>query len=76
MGEDREGQAQHVRLPGKDTALLGIDPWLIDPYWAVEGFAGLSPRAEKDVFLGGLGGMLGGLLTLRYWRGQAPFGRR
>jgi len=23
-----------------------------------------------------LGGMLGGLLTLRYWRGQAPFGRR
>jgi membrane associated rhomboid family serine protease len=23
-----------------------------------------------------LGGMLGGYLTLRYWRGQAPFGRR
>ena len=32
--------------------------WLIDPYWAVEGFAGLSPRAEKDVFLGGLGFVL------------------
>jgi hypothetical protein len=29
--------------------------WLIDPYWAVEGFAGLSPRSDKDVFLGGLG---------------------
>jgi hypothetical protein len=28
--------------------------WLIDPYWAVEGFAGLSPRSEKDVYLGGL----------------------
>jgi hypothetical protein len=28
---------------------------LIDPYWAIEGFAGLSPRGEKDVFLGGLG---------------------
>jgi hypothetical protein len=28
--------------------------WLIDPYWALEGFAGLSPRAEKDVYLGGL----------------------
>lgn len=27
--------------------------WLIDPYWALEGFAGLSPRADKDVFLGG-----------------------
>ena len=28
--------------------------WLIDPYWALEGFAGLSPRSAKDVFLGGL----------------------
>jgi hypothetical protein len=28
--------------------------WLIDPYWALEAFAGLSPRAEKDVYLGGL----------------------
>ena len=32
--------------------------WLIDPYWAVEGFAGLSPRSEKDVYLGGLGFVL------------------
>lgn len=32
--------------------------WLIDPYWAVEGFAGLSPRGDKDVFLGGLGFVL------------------
>jgi hypothetical protein len=31
---------------------------LIDSYWAIEGFAGLSPRAEKDVFLGGLGFVL------------------
>lgn len=28
--------------------------WLIDPYWALEGFAGLSPRADKSVYLGGL----------------------
>ena len=27
--------------------------WLIDPYWALEGFAGLSPQAQKDVYLGG-----------------------
>ena len=27
--------------------------WLIDPHWALEGFAGLSPRSEKDIFLGG-----------------------
>ena len=32
--------------------------WLIDPYWALEGFGGLSPRAAKDVFLGGLGFVL------------------
>jgi hypothetical protein len=29
--------------------------WIIDQYWALEGFAGLSPRAQKDVFLSGLG---------------------
>jgi len=29
-----------------------------DPYWSIEGFGGLSPRSEKDVFLGGLGFVL------------------
>jgi opacity protein-like surface antigen len=29
--------------------------WVIDPYFAIEAFGGLSPRAEKDIFLGGLG---------------------
>lgn len=29
--------------------------WLIDSHWALEAFAGLSPRGQKDVFLGGLG---------------------
>jgi hypothetical protein len=28
--------------------------WIIDPYWALEGFAGLSPRSEKDIYMGGL----------------------
>ncbi len=32
--------------------------WLVDPYWAVEGFAGLSPRADTDLFLAGLGFVL------------------
>jgi hypothetical protein len=41
-------------LDGEGVYLLRPS-WLIDPYWAVEGFAGLSPRGEKDVFLGGLG---------------------
>jgi len=29
--------------------------WLIDPTFAVEGFAGLSPRQDEDLFLAGLG---------------------
>ncbi len=32
--------------------------WIIDPYWALEGFAGLSPRAQTDVYLAGLGFVL------------------
>lgn len=28
--------------------------WLIDPYWALEGFGGMSPRSDKDVYLSGL----------------------
>jgi hypothetical protein len=44
-------------LDGEGVYLLRPS-WLVDPYWAIEGFAGLSPRAEKDVFLGGLGFVL------------------
>jgi len=29
--------------------------WIIDPYWALEGFAGLSPQSSKEVYLAGLG---------------------
>jgi hypothetical protein len=28
--------------------------WIIDPYWALEGFAELSPRSDKDIYMGGL----------------------
>lgn len=38
----------------KEGVFLLRPSWLIDPYWALEGFAGLSPRSDKDVFLGGL----------------------
>jgi hypothetical protein len=44
-------------LDGEGMYLLRPS-WLVDPYWAIEGFAGLSPRAEKDIFLGGLGFVL------------------
>lgn len=29
--------------------------WIVDPYFAVEGFVGLSPREQEDLFLGGIG---------------------
>jgi hypothetical protein len=29
--------------------------WLVDPHFALEAFAGLSPRAQKDIFLAGAG---------------------
>lgn len=35
--------------------------WMLDKHFALEGFMGLSARAQEDVFLGGLG------LTLRLW---------
>lgn len=38
---------------------------LIDSRWAIEAFGGLSPRAQKDIFLGGLG------WTLRLMPGAA-----
>ncbi len=40
-------------LDGEGVFLLRPS-WLIDPYWALEGFGGLSPRSEKDIFLSGL----------------------
>jgi len=45
-------------LLDKEGVFLLRPSWLIDPYWAIEGFAGLSPRSEKDIFLGGLGFVL------------------
>ena len=40
-------------LDGEGIFLLRPS-WIIDPYWALEGFGGLSPRSDKDVYLGGL----------------------
>jgi hypothetical protein len=41
-------------LDGEGAFLLR-PAWLLDPYFAVEGFAGLSPRRDDDLFLAGLG---------------------
>jgi hypothetical protein len=45
-------------LLDKEGVFLLRPSWLIDPYWALEGFGGLSPRADKDLFLGGFGFVL------------------
>lgn len=52
-----------------EGAFLLRPAWLIDPYFALESFVGLSPRQQEDLFLGGLG------WTLRLLPGAAfgPF---
>jgi Bacterial SH3 domain len=39
----------------KEGLYLVRPAWIIDPYFAIEGFAGISPRGQKDIFLGGVG---------------------
>jgi membrane associated rhomboid family serine protease len=55
-------------IPMKAKVLVAI-------YGALELFAGLSGRTGIAHFAH-LGGMLGGFLMIRYWRGQLPFRRR
>ena len=63
------------------TVMLLIPPipmkakLLVAIYGALELFAGLSGRTGIAHFAH-LGGMLGGFLMIRYWRGQLPFRRR
>lgn len=40
---------------GAEGLYLLRPAWLIDEYFALEGFFGLNARAQQDVFLGGLG---------------------
>jgi hypothetical protein len=48
------GLAASAGILDGEGVFLVRPSWIIDPYWALEGFAGLSPRSEKDVYLGGL----------------------
>jgi len=38
----------------KEGVFMLRPSWLIDPYWALEGFTGLSPRSDKSLYLNGL----------------------
>jgi len=42
-------------LLAREGLFLLRPAWVIDRYFAIEGFAGLSPRAQTDVFLAGAG---------------------
>ena len=45
--------------------------------WTVQAEGGLMPSGTEYRAIGRSdGGMAGGVLTIRYWRRQPPFGRR
>jgi len=64
------------------TVMLIIPPvplkakTLVIGYGALELFLGVTGSQEGVAHFAHLGGMLGGFLMIRYWRGQPPFGRR
>jgi len=64
------------------TVMLIIPPiplkarTLVIGYGALELFLGVTGTQEGVAHFAHLGGMLGGYLMIRYWRGQPPFGRR
>jgi len=72
----------YAMLFPRRTIVLLIPPipmpaWLFAVlYGVLELVLGISGAQSGVAHFAHLGGMLGGWLMLRYWRGQAPFGRR
>lgn len=67
-------------FPNRTILLFFVLPmkakWLVALYGVLELYQGVYVMNSGVAHFAHLGGMLGGLLMLRYWRGQAPFGRR
>ena len=67
-------------FPNRTILLFFVIPmkakWLALLYGVLELYQGVYVMNSGVAHFAHLGGMLGGFLTLRYWRGQAPFGRR
>jgi membrane associated rhomboid family serine protease len=67
-------------FPNRTILLFFVIPmkakWLALLYGVLELYQGVYVMSSGVAHFAHLGGMLGGYLTLRYWRGQAPFGRR
>ena len=51
-------------------------PVFVALYGALELTLGVTGSATGIAHFAHLGGLLGGWLVMRYWRGQVPFGRR
>jgi membrane associated rhomboid family serine protease len=73
--------AYAVMFPNRMILLL-IPPvpikakWLVVIYGGLELLFGVTNPGSGIAHFAHLGGALGGWLMIRYWRGQAPFGRR
>ncbi len=67
-------------FPNRIILLFFVIPikakYLVALYGLVELYQGAYVLNSGVAHFAHLGGMLGGFLTLRYWRGQAPFRRR
>jgi membrane associated rhomboid family serine protease len=67
-------------FPNRIILLFFVIPlkakYLVALYGLIELYQGAYVLNSGVAHFAHLGGMLGGLLTIRYWRGQAPFGRR
>jgi len=67
-------------FPNRIILLFFVIPmkakYLVLLYGLLELYQGVYVMNSGVAHFAHLGGMLGGLLTIRYWRGQVPFGRR
>jgi membrane associated rhomboid family serine protease len=69
-----------MMFPNRVILLFFVIPmkarYLVLLYGVLELYQGVYVLISGVAHFAHLGGMLGGLLMIRYWRGQAPFGRR
>jgi len=69
-----------MMFPNRVILLFFVIPmkarYLVALYGLLELYQGVYVMNSGVAHFAHLGGMLGGLLMIRYWRGQLPFGRR
>jgi membrane associated rhomboid family serine protease len=69
-----------VMFPNRVILLFFVIPmkarYLVALYGLLELYQGVYVMNSGVAHFAHLGGMVGGFLMIRYWRGQAPFGRR